>query len=210
MGTITDSTHDGGAETVVVAGGQDWGQVVEAARAADPGERIVVNMGPQHPSTHGVLRLIIEIEGETVTEVRCGIGYLHTGIEKNLEYRYWTQGVTFVTRMDYLAPFFNETAYCLGVEKLLGITDEIPERRQRHPGDDDGAQPGFIASGRAGHRRYGTGRHDPDVRWLPGTRDRPHPVRKDQRFADEQRLRPPRRCGARPSTQRAKPISPKP
>jgi NADH-quinone oxidoreductase subunit D len=115
-------------ETVVVAGGQDWNEIVQAARDADPGERIVVNMGPQHPSTHGVLRLILEIEGETVTEVRCGIGYLHTGIEKNLEYRYWTQGVTFVTRMDYLAPFFNETAFCLGVEKLLGITDEIPER----------------------------------------------------------------------------------
>jgi NADH-quinone oxidoreductase subunit D len=87
-------------------------------------------MGPQHPSTHGVLRLILELEGETVTEARCGIGYLHTGIEKNLEFRTWTQGVTFVTRMDYLSPFFNETAYCLGVEKLLGITDEIPERAQ--------------------------------------------------------------------------------
>ena len=85
-------------------------------------------MGPQHPSTHGVLRLILEIEGETVTEARCGIGYLHTGIEKNLEYRTWTQGVTFVTRMDYLSPFFNETAYCLGVEQLLDITDDIPER----------------------------------------------------------------------------------
>ena len=85
-------------------------------------------MGPQHPSTHGVLRLILEIEGETVTEARCGIGYLHTGIEKNLEFRNWTQGTTFVTRMDYLSPFFNETAYCLGVEKLLGITDQIPER----------------------------------------------------------------------------------
>jgi NADH-quinone oxidoreductase subunit D len=75
-----------------------------------------------------VLRLILEIEGETVTEARCGIGYLHTGIEKNMEYRSWTQGVTYVTRMDYLSPFFNETAYCLGVEKLLGITDQIPER----------------------------------------------------------------------------------
>ena len=83
-------------------------------------------MGPQHPSTHGVLRLVLELEGETVTEVRCGIGYLHTGIEKNTEYRSWTQGVTFVTRMDYLSPIFNETAYCLGVEKLLGI--EAPER----------------------------------------------------------------------------------
>ena len=85
-------------------------------------------MGPQHPSTHGVLRLILEIDGETVTEARCGIGYLHTGIEKNLEYRTWTQGTTFVTRMDYLTPFFNETAYCLGVEKLLGIEDQIPDR----------------------------------------------------------------------------------
>jgi NADH-quinone oxidoreductase subunit D len=85
-------------------------------------------MGPQHPSTHGVLRLVLELEGETVTEVRAGIGYLHTGIEKNTEYRTWTQGVTFVTRMDYLAPIFNETAYCLSLEKLLGITNDIPER----------------------------------------------------------------------------------
>ncbi|WP_370332457.1 NADH dehydrogenase (quinone) subunit D [Mycolicibacterium hippocampi] len=119
------------AERVVVVGGQDWEEVVIAARqnaAEHAGERIVVNMGPQHPSTHGVLRLILEIEGETIVEARCGIGYLHTGIEKNLEFRNWTQGVTFVTRMDYLSPFFNETAYCLGVEKLLDVTDEIPER----------------------------------------------------------------------------------
>lgn len=112
---------------VVVVGGQDWDDVVAAARE-HAGEHIVVNMGPQHPSTHGVLRLILEIEGEIITEARCGIGYLHTGIEKNLEYRNWTQGVTFVTRMDYLSPFFNETAYCLGVEKLLGVTDDIPPR----------------------------------------------------------------------------------
>ncbi len=115
-------------EPVVVLGGQDWDEVLTAARSGEAGERIVVNMGPQHPSTHGVLRLILEIEGETVVEARCGIGYLHTGIEKNLEYRTWTQGVTFVTRMDYLSPFFNETAYCLGVERLLGITDDIPQR----------------------------------------------------------------------------------
>ncbi len=119
------------AEKTVTLGGQDWDEIVALAKdsaTANAGERIVVNMGPQHPSTHGVLRLILEIEGETVIEARCGIGYLHTGIEKNLEYRNWTQGVTFVTRMDYLSPFFNETAYCLGVEKLLGITDAIPER----------------------------------------------------------------------------------
>jgi NADH-quinone oxidoreductase subunit D len=115
-------------DNVIMVGGQDWQEVVDAARESAAGERIVVNMGPQHPSTHGVLRLILEIEGETVTEARCGIGYLHTGIEKNLEYRNWVQGVTFVTRMDYLSPFFNETAYCLGVEKLLGITDDVPER----------------------------------------------------------------------------------
>ena len=76
-------------------------------------DRIVINMGPQHPSTHGVLRLVLELEGETVTQARSVIGYLHTGIEKNCEYRTWTQGVTFVTRMDYLAPLFNEAAYCL-------------------------------------------------------------------------------------------------
>ncbi|GAA4422436.1 NADH-quinone oxidoreductase subunit D [Actinokineospora soli] len=85
-------------------------------------------MGPQHPSTHGVLRLVLELEGETVTQARSVIGYLHTGIEKNCEYRTWTQGVTFVTRMDYLAPLHNETAYCLAVEKLLGI--EAPPRAQ--------------------------------------------------------------------------------
>ena len=118
-------------DNAITLGGQDWDDIVALAReSADAGaaERIVVNMGPQHPSTHGVLRLILEIEGETVTDARCGIGYLHTGIEKNLEYRTWTQGVTFVTRMDYLSPFFNETAYCLGVETLLGITDQVPER----------------------------------------------------------------------------------
>jgi NADH-quinone oxidoreductase subunit D len=71
---------------------------------------------------------MLELEGETITELRCGIGYLHTGIEKNTEFRTWTQGVTFVTRMDYLSPLFNETTYCLGVEKLLGITNDVPER----------------------------------------------------------------------------------
>ncbi|URM98351.1 NADH-quinone oxidoreductase subunit D [Actinomadura madurae] len=109
--------------------GQDWDQVV--AGAEDLGdERLVVNMGPQHPSTHGVLRLILTLDGETVNEARVGIGYLHTGIEKNMEFRTWTQGTTFCTRMDYLAPIFNETAYCLSVEKLLGVTEQVPERAQ--------------------------------------------------------------------------------
>ena len=85
-------------------------------------------MGPQHPSTHGVLRLILELEGESVIEARCGIGYLHTGIEKNMEFRNWTQGVTFCTRMDYLSPLYQEATYCLGVERLLDIEAEIPEK----------------------------------------------------------------------------------
>jgi NADH-quinone oxidoreductase subunit D len=120
----TRETTEGRVFTVT---GGDWDEVVAAAGKADD-ERIIVNMGPQHPSTHGVLRLILEIDGETVVEARCGIGYLHTGIEKNLEFRSWTQGTTFVTRMDYLTPLFNETAYCLAVEKLLGITDQVSDR----------------------------------------------------------------------------------
>ena len=98
--------------------GGDWDEVVSGTDPIND-ERIVVNMGPQHPSTHGVLRLVLELEGETVREARSVIGYLHTGIEKNMEFRTWTQGVTYCTRMDYLAPFFQEVAYCLGVEKLL-------------------------------------------------------------------------------------------
>ena len=121
--SATDTTE---GRVYSVTGG-DWDALVtEIGQTKE--ERVVVNMGPQHPSTHGVLRLVLELEGETITEVRTGIGYLHTGIEKNAEYRNWTQGVTFVTRMDYLAPIFNETAYCLSLEKLLGITNDIPER----------------------------------------------------------------------------------
>jgi NADH-quinone oxidoreductase subunit D len=107
--------------------GGDWDAVLGGG---DPirDERIVLNMGPQHPSTHGVLRLVLELEGESVTDCRVVIGYLHTGIEKNTEYRTWTQGVTFLTRADYLSPIFNETVYCLGVEKLLGV--EAPARAQ--------------------------------------------------------------------------------
>ncbi|MFW6203980.1 MAG: NADH-quinone oxidoreductase subunit D [Actinomycetota bacterium] len=112
--------------TVFTVTGEDWDEVVDAAVAGE--ERVVVNMGPQHPSTHGVLRLILELDGETVVNARAGVGYLHTGIEKNCEYRTWTQGVTFLTRADYLSPFFNEAAYVLGVERLLGIEDQIPER----------------------------------------------------------------------------------
>ena len=91
-------------------------------------ETMIINMGPQHPSTHGVLRLLLELDGETVVTCKPIIGYLHTGIEKNIEYRTWMQGVTYVTRADYLSPFFNELGYCLAVERLLGV--EAPPRAQ--------------------------------------------------------------------------------
>ncbi|MFE0153871.1 NADH-quinone oxidoreductase subunit D [Nonomuraea sp. NPDC059007] len=126
MSTGYDEATEG--KVYSVSGG-DWDEVVTSARDSEE-ERLVINMGPQHPSTHGVLRLVLTLDGETVTEARGVIGYLHTGIEKNMEYRTWTQGTTFVTRMDYLAPIFNETAYCMGVEKLLGVTDQIPARAQ--------------------------------------------------------------------------------
>ncbi len=128
----TGTGEDVGAEgRVYNVGGQDWDEIVRAARETGDGsdqEHLVVNMGPQHPSTHGVLRLILTLDGETVTELRPVIGYLHTGIEKSMEFRTWTQGVTFCTRMDYLAPIFNETVFCLAVERLLGIEAEVPER----------------------------------------------------------------------------------
>ena len=112
------------AEFTVVGG--EWQDLPDSVED----DLMVINMGPQHPSTHGVLRMVLTLDGETVLDNQPVIGYLHTGIEKNTEYRPWVQGVTFVTRMDYLSPLFNELGYCLAVEKLLGITDQIPERAQ--------------------------------------------------------------------------------
>jgi NADH-quinone oxidoreductase subunit D len=126
-----------------MAAGRGTGQEMDAARDELRGgraeirdtltgevrqETMVINMGPQHPSTHGVLRLLLELDGETVIRCKPIVGYLHTGIEKNTEYRTWVQGVAYVTRADYLSPFFNELAYCLSVERLLGI--EAPPRAQ--------------------------------------------------------------------------------
>ena len=120
------SMHERRVHQVVAMGGGDWAEVTARAAAEGQDDVMIINMGPQHPSTHGVLRLVVELKGEEVINLQPVVGYLHTGIEKNLEYRNWTQGVTFVTRMDYVAPLFNEMGYCLAVEKLLGI--EVPER----------------------------------------------------------------------------------
>ena len=96
----------------------------------DPEEdqTMIINMGPQHPSTHGVLRLMLELQGEEVLRCKPIIGYLHTGMEKTAESLTYLQGGTNVTRMDYLSPFNNELVFSMATEALLGITDEIPER----------------------------------------------------------------------------------
>src|SRR5579864_3983804 len=91
-------------------------------------ETMTVNMGPQHPSTHGVLRLVLELDGETVLSCAPTIGYLHTGIEKTAEQKKWQQVIPLVERMDYLSAQSNSIAFCLSVERLLGI--EVPQRVQ--------------------------------------------------------------------------------
>src|SRR5438128_4182741 len=89
-------------------------------------ETMTVNMGPQHPSTHGVLRLVLVLDGETVLSAAPTIGYLHTGIEKTTEQKKWQQVIPLVERMDYLSAQSNSMAFCLSVERLLGI--EVPQR----------------------------------------------------------------------------------
>ena len=93
-------------------------------------ETMTINMGPQHPSTHGVLRLVLELDGEIVRKATPHIGYLHRGIEKLSEHRTYHQILPLTDRLDYLAPMHNNLGYVLAVEKLLGITDQIPERAQ--------------------------------------------------------------------------------
>ncbi len=109
------------ADASVIAGGGD-----DPANDVDEGQRMILNMGPAHPSTHGVLRLMLELEGETVLRSKPVIGYLHTGMEKTGEGLTYLQGPTNVTRMDYAAPLFCELAYSMAVESLLGI--EVPPR----------------------------------------------------------------------------------
>jgi len=96
--------------------------------ATGAAQTMVLNMGPQHPSTHGVLRVVLELEGETVIRARPEIGYLHTGIEKSCEAKTYSQVITLTDRLDYLAPLSNNLCYCLAVEKLIGL--EVPKRAQ--------------------------------------------------------------------------------
>src|SRR5512147_1574287 len=98
--------------------------VLEDEQAQGGPRRMLLNMGPQHPSTHGVLRLAVELDGEIITRCQPELGYLHTGIEKEFEVKTYQQAVTLTDRTDYLAPLSNNLCYCLAVEKLLGL--EIP------------------------------------------------------------------------------------
>ncbi len=95
---------------------------------AGAAQSMVLNMGPQHPSTHGVLRIVLELDGEIVVSARPHIGYLHTGIEKSCEAKTYSQAITLTDRLDYLAPLSNNLCYCLAVEKILGL--EVPKRAQ--------------------------------------------------------------------------------
>jgi len=99
--------------------------------AANTNETMTINMGPQHPSTHGVLQLILELDGEIVQKATPHIGFLHRGVEKLSEHRTYHQVIPLTDRLDYLAPMSNNLGYVLAVEKLLGITDQIPERAER-------------------------------------------------------------------------------
>jgi NADH-quinone oxidoreductase subunit D len=109
---------------------QSGSAAVETPRERAPGatREMTLNMGPQHPSTHGVLRILLQLDGETILDARPDIGFLHTGIEKQAEALDWQQVVTLTDRMDYLANLSNNLAYCLSVEKLLGL--EIPPKAQ--------------------------------------------------------------------------------
>jgi NADH-quinone oxidoreductase subunit D len=113
---------DPGIEDVVANSARNRGNTPPADQT------MVINMGPQHPSTHGVLRLVIEVDGETIVALAPDIGYLHTGIEKTCEAKFYQQVVPLTDRIDYLSPMTNNTAYALAVEKLLGL--EIPPKAQ--------------------------------------------------------------------------------
>ena len=169
-------------------------------------ETMTVNMGPQHPSTHGVLRLVLELDGETVVSASPTIGYLHTGIEKTTEQKKWQQVIPLVERMDYLSAQSNSMAFCLSVEKLLGI--EVPERVREHPRADRRAAAHQQPSGVARHPRHGSRRRLGDALLLPRARAAAQHQRDARRLPPVSELhadrRPARRSAARLSRRRAR------
>ena len=154
-------------------------------------ELLTLNIGPHHPATHGVLRLLTTLEGEVVRDIKPIIGYVHTGIEKTAEDKSYWKVIPVIERMDYLAYYFNAMAFCGAVETMLDL--EVPPRAPvpaRHP---PGAQPDHVPHGVAGHQRARP-RRDLDVLvLLPRPRDGPRPVRDVVRPAHAHALLPGRR-----------------
>ena len=143
----------------------DSGQI-DFERSDD--ETMIINMGPQHPSTHGVLRLMLELDGETVLRTKPVVGYLHTGMEKTGEELTYVQGATNVTRMDYLSPLNNELVFSLATEALLGV--ELPAPGGVDPHAHVRAQPDVLAPHVDGHQRDGPRVHVDDDLRLPRAR----------------------------------------
>ena len=158
---------------------------------------MVLSMGPQHPSTHGVLQVITEIEGEVITKASPEIGYLHTGIEKSAENLFWSQASTVIERMDYLSPLTNALCYYLAVEKLLQIDKDIPVRAQRVRVLAQRAVARCVALRMAGHRRNRSWRTDAVLLLLRPARANPRPVRGVRRRAHAPELHPRRRAARR-------------
>ncbi len=119
------------------------------------GETMLLNMGPQHPSTHGVLRLLLELDGETIVTAIPDIGYLHTGIEKNMEAKTYLKAEVMSDRLDYMNTMGNNLAYCMAVEKLVDL--DVPAACPGAAGDPGGAAADQFAPGVGGHLRTGPG-----------------------------------------------------
>ena len=169
------------------------------SEAPDADEQtMILNMGPQHPSTHGVLRLMLELQGEEVLRTKPIIGYLHTGMEKTAETLTYLQGATNTTRMDYAAPLFNELVFALATETLLGIEERHPAPGPVDPHAAVRAEPHVVPPAVPRHQRHGPRRGvDDDLRLARAGRDAAA-ARDDHGPADEPQLHP--RSAAWPPT----------
>ena len=163
-------------------------------RPAAP-RRMTLNMGPQHPSTHGVLRIVLELEGETILGAVPDIGFLHTGIEKECEVKTWQQVVTLTDRVDYLANLSNNLVYALAVEKLI-CDIEIPPKAQWTARDDGRVFAAEQPPGLAGNARAGYRRDERVFLLLPRARRHSAHFRDVLRPAHDDQLHPHRRLGA--------------
>ena len=163
------------------------------------GEKMVLNMGPSHPATHGVLRIVLELDGEIITRAEPDVGYLHRGDEKIAENMTYTQFIPYTDRLDYLAPLANNVAYALAVEKLLGIEKNLPPRCQYIRVICCGAGAHFLAPARRRLLRDGHRRDDRLSAHVHGAREDLQPLRIAHRRAVHDRLHPHRRPVARHS-----------